>query len=525
MKPRRPLKPVPAIALFVALMFVALSCGGSAESPAMAGDTSAQTFNEFGGGDGLPGSAVQERGMAAPQAAATAAPAAMSAPRQAAAPAAVATSKESLSTDEAQPAHPQADPATQSQQQSGRQLIVEAWIGLEVDSIDASARRIEALAAQRGGWVESTEIFGESGYRSATVRIRVPAGDLENALDALRGIGRVTDEGISSTDVTERLIDNDARLTAWYAQEKRLVTLLENAPTVEDIIEIEKRLAEVRSDIEHVEATQRDLKGRVATSLITVNLRLPSRFASDPPHGRLNIASGDPSNTAARIADRVDSIDGFVGLKREHDEGQGRIVDMVVFVKSSDLVGLMDYAETLGESTGRQLDSVGPVPDSEVPDARLSLNIRSDVDLGGSLSLSTSDPLEVANRIRDQARSLGGFVEHWNESRRDDRQSVNVDLVVRSADLRTVIDYGAGLGKTEYWEYNATGQDPASDAPNARLNVSVYTRDRDYEMWILIGVVVAAVVVVLIAAVITVRRVRRRNPAGLSQDSEVASTG
>ena len=217
-------------------------------------------------------------------------------------------------------------------------------------------------------------------------------------------------------------------------------------------------------------------------------------------------------------------MNGFVGLKREHDEGQGRIVDMVLFVKSSDLVGLMDYVETLGESTGRQLDSVGPAPDSEVPDARLSLNIRSDVDLGGSLSLSTSDPLEVAGRIRDQAQSLGGFVEHWNESRRDDSQSVNMDLVVKSADLRAIMDFGAGLGKTEYWEYNATGQDPASDAPNARLNVSVYTRDRDYEMWILIGVIVAAAVVLVIAVAVVARRRRRVNPVGSEQDAETVPT-
>ena len=287
MKMHRPLKPLSIIVLFVALMFVALSCGGAAESPTMAQEMSPDSGEFVYYGE----SVDNERGMGAPQAAA---PAAMPTLAPPAAPAAMAASKESLATDEARPAQPQGGEATQSQQQSGRQLIVEAWIGLEVDAIDASARRIEALAAQRGGWVESTEIFGESGYRSATVRIRVPAKDLENTLDALRGIGRVTDEGISSTDVTERLIDNEARLTAWYAQEKRLVTLLENAPTVEDIIEIEKRLAEVRSDIEHVEATQRDLTGRVATSLISVNLRLPARYASDPPHGRLNIASGDP---------------------------------------------------------------------------------------------------------------------------------------------------------------------------------------------------------------------------------------
>ena len=292
------------------------------------------------------------------------------------------------------------------------QLIVESWVGLEVDNIDAAVRHVETIAAQRGGWVESAEIYGEAGYRSASVQLRVPADRSDNVLDTLRGLGRVTDEGVSSTDVTERLIDNEARLSAWHAQEARLVTLLENAPTVEDIIQIEQRIAQVRSDIEYVEATQRNLTNRVATSLITVNLRLPARFAADPPHGVLHLSVGDPSATAEAITVRVASLHGYVGQKREYEEDRSRVVDMVVFVKSADLAQLMDYAATLGSPSGRQLNSVGPSAINDVPDARLTLGIRSNVDLDASLSLSAAQPMEVAEQIRDQAVSQGGFVEH-----------------------------------------------------------------------------------------------------------------
>ena len=207
----------------------------------------------------------------------------------------------------------------------------------------------------------------------------MPADHLDNVLDTLRGLGRVTDEGVSSTDVTERLIDNEARLSAWHAQEARLVTLLENAPTVEDIIQIEQRIAQVRSDIEYVEATQRNLTNRIATSLITVNLRLPARFAADPPHGVLHLSVGDPSATADAITVRVASLRGYVGQKREYEEDRSRVVDMVVFVKSADLAQLMDYAATLGSPSGRQLNSVGPSAINDVPDARLTLGIRSNV--------------------------------------------------------------------------------------------------------------------------------------------------
>ena len=530
--------------LMLAVAALALACGGAAESaPAMA--PAAQVAedayapdsvrNESGpagpagpagapgpaGGDGTE-SLRRQSGMAAtPAMAAAAMPTAVpQAAQQQSAPAAPASGP-------ASGASPQS-----AQPQSARKLIVESWISLEVTDIDANVRRVESLAVQSGGWVESSEVYGEAGYRSATVRIRVPADRLDSGLDSLRAMGRVTDEGVSSTDVTERLIDNEARLTAWYAQEERLVTLLENAPTVEDIIQIEQRIAEVRSDIEHVEATQRDLTGRIATSLITVNLRLPAQYAADPPVGNLTLSTGDPSAAADAVVARVSALDGYVGQKRSYDEGQGRAVDLNVFVKPADLAPLMDYAATLGAPSGRRLTSVGPEPLNEVANARFTLAIRSNVDLEASLSLSASDPLSVAEQIRERAESLGGYVDSWNESRlhQDEHVAVDMALVVKSSDLRDIMEYGAGLGKIEDWNYSALGQDPTADAPDARLQVSVSTEYFDAEMWIIIGVIVAGVVVaviVVIAAVVWLRRRSRRNrPTGVDTVADLeASSG
>ena len=507
---------------------LALACGGAAESPTMAqyaedtasapehaqqeslgSDSGSAGAAGAAGGDGA-GRLIRERAIAA-----TAAPAAAMAAAAAPTPAPVAAqaSTESLAQ---RPQQPQASDSPQPQ--SARKLIVESWISLEVTNIDASVRQVESLAGQSGGWVESSEVFGEAGYRSATVRIRVPADRLSNGLDSLRAMGRVTDEGVSSTDVTERLIDNQARLTAWYAQEERLVTLLENAPTVEDIIQIEQRIAEVRSDIEHVEATQRDLTGRVATSLITVNLRLPAQFAADPPVGFLQLSVDDPSATADAVVARVETLGGYIGEKREFDEGSGRVVDLVVFVKPADLAGLMDYAGTLGAPSGRQLNSVGPTPLNEVANARLTLGIRSDVELGASMSLNASDPASVAEQVRAQAVGRGGFVEFWNEFQDDDEHRVSMELIVKASELRPVMDFAAGLGKLQHWDYSAVGQNPSAAAPNARLNFSVATPESYVELWTIVGVIAAAagLAVIVVVAVVLTRRRRRNRPMGAS---------
>lgn len=522
MRPHRFRRTFLGIAFIARLMAMALSCGGAAESPAAASPAAADlsdlsaTPASARGSAGPPGAPAMESAQQAAMPAATAAPQAVS--QQASPTAAPAQPRPASAAME-----PAAEQQAQSQQpQSGRQLIVEAWVSLEVNEIDATVRQVEALAAQRGGWMESAEIFGEGGYRSASLRVRVPADDLDNTMDALRGLGRVTDEGISATDVTDRLIDNEARLAAWYVQEERLVDLLENAPTVEDIIQIERRISEVRSDIEHVEATQRNLADRVATSLITVNLRLPGRFAADPPDGALTLAVGDPSATADAIASRVEGLNGYVGEKREYDEGRSQAVDMVVFVKPADLAELMDYAATLGEASGRQLNSVGSPAASDVPSAPLRLAVRSNVDLEASLSLSSADPIAVAEQIRTRAESLDGYVEKWAEVRRDedDFVTLEMELVVRSSDLRDIMEFGARLGDTQYWGYDALGQNPAADAPDARLTVAVFTDHDDGEIWLIAGVIAAAMAgaVIVVAVVLLLRRLRRRAAAPSTAD-------
>ncbi len=398
-----------------------------------------------------------------------------------------------------------------AQPQAGRQLIVEAWIGLEVSDIDRLVRQVEEVATQRGGWLESSQIYGEGGYRGATIAVRVPADRLANTMDTFRALGRVVDEGITSTDVTERLIDNEAHLTAWYTQEARLITLLENAPTVEDVINIERRLAEVRADIERVEATQRDLANRVATSLITVNLTLPGRFAAEPPNGSLTLYVGDPAAVADAVIARVEALGGFIGSKHEYQQEEEQVVELTVLVKSTDLGGLMEYAATLGDSFDRQLSSVGEPPSGDVPNARLNLTVRSNVDINAALRLTADDPAAVVEQIRQRTLSVGGYVNRLDERRQDDSDSVQIDLelVVNSTDLRAVMDYAATLGKTDNWMFSASGQQAANDAPNARLNLTVGNGPGFSPSWIAAGVMVV-LIAAGIATVTIIAIMRRR---------------
>ena len=73
--------------------------------------------------------------------------------------------------------------------------------------------------------------------------------------------------------------------------------------------------------------------------------------------------------------------------------------------------------------------------------------------------------------------------------------------------------------------HNAAGQNPAVDAPSARLSVSVSSGEKLPDVWI-IAVVLAVVIVGISAAVVVLllRRRRRTNRAGEVQMLETDAT-
>ena len=73
--------------------------------------------------------------------------------------------------------------------------------------------------------------------------------------------------------MTEKYIDVEARLKNNYALRDRLKQLLEKAINVKDILEIEKELNRVQSDIDSMEGTIKLLKGQVDFATLDLSLK------------------------------------------------------------------------------------------------------------------------------------------------------------------------------------------------------------------------------------------------------------
>ena len=141
-----------------------------------------------------------------------------------------------------------------------RMLVWRASMKLEVKDVEEAARKADSAVKQAGGHVDDSNVNAPG---SATLRIRVPAERLNAALDALAVLGSEKYRTVSSQDVTEAVIDMEARLKNAIALRDRLRVLLDRAKDVKDVLDIERELTRVQSEIDSMDGRLKKLRSQV----------------------------------------------------------------------------------------------------------------------------------------------------------------------------------------------------------------------------------------------------------------------
>jgi len=203
--------------------------------------------------------------------------------RSEAPPANVATA----TTYEAQPARgtdvasPYAGIARQAVSQSsepayalpeGRMVAVEGYVRLRVRKGEAGmvAAQLSALAERVGGYVGEMSVGEAGGY----VVLRIPSERYSEALEEAKKLGEVVEVRTVAVDVTDQWVDLAARLNASRTLERRLLQLLSQAKSIDEVLRVEDYLARVRADIERYEAQLKSLERRVRFSTLRVYIEV-----------------------------------------------------------------------------------------------------------------------------------------------------------------------------------------------------------------------------------------------------------
>jgi len=183
----------------------------------------------------------------------------------------------------------QADQSQVFGEAMNRKIIQDADLTMEVDSPVESQRRVTSIAEAHGGFVvtsESKQRQSEDPSQrviDVSVVIRVPSTQFSATRDEILGLSKnVPEQKTTGQDVTEEYIDLEARIKTQVALEAQFMEIMKQANKVADALEVQRQIAEVRTEIEKLEGRKRFLENRSSLSTITVNLKAPTTVFVNP---------------------------------------------------------------------------------------------------------------------------------------------------------------------------------------------------------------------------------------------------
>lgn len=177
-------------------------------------------------------------------------------------------------------------------------VIRTARLQMVVKAFGDTRASIESLVAQAGGFIDHLTVTGDtSTARTLRATLRVPGDRLADALTRLRAMGQVTEDTQGSQDVTDQIVDLDARMASARATEQRLTELLRNRTgRLSDVLDVERELTRVRLDIERLDAEKTNLGRRVSYATIDLTITEERKATLDGPLSlatRIRIAAAD----------------------------------------------------------------------------------------------------------------------------------------------------------------------------------------------------------------------------------------
>ena len=157
--------------------------------------------------------------------------------------------------------------------QPDRKLIRTVNMDVNTLKFEEFVETVRKSVADCGGYIEqANESAPPKGLRSATMTLRIPAGETDGVVELIGSLGEVVRSSEQMNDVTLSYVDVQSRLKALRAEETSLLELLESAKSVSEIISLQDRLSNVRYQIESSESTLRSYDNKVDYTTLTLTV-------------------------------------------------------------------------------------------------------------------------------------------------------------------------------------------------------------------------------------------------------------
>jgi hypothetical protein len=188
-------------------------------------------------------------------------------------------------TDQAPAANSPVPPASNPVPSARQKIIKDGNMVLEVNSFKDFGAKLQTQIEYYGGFIENSSENSAEKNLTANYVIRVPVDSFSGLVKAIEVLGKVTSKQLSGSDVTGEYIDTESRLRNFQRQEQRLLTLVDKAESLADVLTLENELSRIRGEIEVLQSRIKSLSNLASYSTIRLEVKEVAKPKVEPAKG------------------------------------------------------------------------------------------------------------------------------------------------------------------------------------------------------------------------------------------------
>lgn len=179
-------------------------------------------------------------------------------------------------------------------------LVYTCDLTIETTGYKETMEEVEKQIKAHAGIIESqNESDNDSGWymdghtktygtMQCTIVVKIPSKNYQAFLKSLEGNGKMTHKSMQVDNITRTYYDTRATIEALEIQEKRLMKMMEEAKTIDDMITVEKRLTEVQTQLNQYKTQLSYMDTQVAYSTVTMTIEEVLEYKNSPEGKKTN---------------------------------------------------------------------------------------------------------------------------------------------------------------------------------------------------------------------------------------------
>ncbi len=178
---------------------------------------------------------------------------------------------------------------------TGDKLVYTGSISLETLDYDTTVSEVRSRIEEYKGIIENENESSSNydwyqndndGYdrRYLYLTVRIPTESYEKFLDEMEGSGHVVSKSSNVENISRQYNDNSIEIEALEKQQTRLLEMLDQAQSVEDMVTIESRLSEVETQLNQKKSYQAQMDTDVEYSTVNIDISEVNQYTPSEDH-------------------------------------------------------------------------------------------------------------------------------------------------------------------------------------------------------------------------------------------------